>query len=123
MSRSWKSPRLRAKSASLKAVVTWCSNLLQLPCKPLPPCKPPLPLPLRLLKLPHQPMLQTRAIARRAVVEALSPEYIQLETFGAQWWEPDTQAALQARVQFGRGTRAGQISRLHTGAHAIFLSQ
>ncbi len=51
-----------------------------------------------LLKLPHQPMLQTRAIARRAVVEALSPEYIQLETFVAQWWEPDTQAALQALV-------------------------
>lgn len=51
-----------------------------------------------LLKLPHQPMLQTRAIARRAVIEALSPEYIQLETFVAQWWEPDTQAALQALV-------------------------
>lgn len=51
-----------------------------------------------LLKLPHQPMLQTRAIARRAVVEALSPEYIRLEHFVAQWWEPDTQAALQALV-------------------------
>lgn len=51
-----------------------------------------------LLKLPRQPMLQTRAIARRAVVEALSPDYIQLDTFVAQWWEPDTQAALQALV-------------------------
>lgn len=48
-----------------------------------------------LLALPHQPMLQTRAIARRAVVEALSPAYIQLEAFVDQWWEADTQAALQ----------------------------
>jgi enoyl-CoA hydratase/carnithine racemase len=51
-----------------------------------------------LLKLPHQPMLQTRAIARQPVVEALSPQSIQLETFVQQWWEPDTQAALQALV-------------------------
>jgi enoyl-CoA hydratase/carnithine racemase len=51
-----------------------------------------------LLKLPHQPMLQTRAIARQAVMEALSPEFIRLETFVQQWWEPDTQAALQALV-------------------------
>lgn len=51
-----------------------------------------------LLKLPHQPMLQTRAISRASVVEALSPDFIRLETFVQQWWEPDTQAALQALV-------------------------
>lgn len=51
-----------------------------------------------LLKLPHQPMLQTRAIARAAVVEALSPDTIDLERFVQQWWEPETQAALNALV-------------------------
>lgn len=51
-----------------------------------------------LLKLPHQPMLQTRAISRQAVGEALSPDFIRLETFVQQWWEPDTQAALHALV-------------------------
>ena len=51
-----------------------------------------------LLKLPRQPMLQTRAIARQAVIDALSPEYIQLEHFVERWWEPETQAALQALV-------------------------
>lgn len=51
-----------------------------------------------LLKLPHQPMLQTRAISRASVVEALSPDFIRLEMFVQQWWEPDTQAALQALV-------------------------
>lgn len=51
-----------------------------------------------LLKLPHQPMLQTRAISRASVVEALSPDFIRLETFVQQWWEPDTQAALHALV-------------------------
>lgn len=51
-----------------------------------------------LLKLPHQPMLQTRALARAAVVEALSPDVIDLESFVGQWWEPDTQTALKALV-------------------------
>jgi enoyl-CoA hydratase/carnithine racemase len=51
-----------------------------------------------LLKLPHQPMLQTRAIARAAIVEALSPDLIQLERFVERWWEPETQAALKALV-------------------------
>lgn len=51
-----------------------------------------------LLKLPHQPMLQTRAIARAAVVEALSPEVVDMERFVDQWWEPETQAALTALV-------------------------
>ena len=49
-----------------------------------------------LLKLPHQPMLQTRAIAREDVVEAMSPESIDVEAFVDGWWEPDTQAALKA---------------------------
>ncbi|MGN6152524.1 MAG: enoyl-CoA hydratase/isomerase family protein [Lysobacteraceae bacterium] len=51
-----------------------------------------------LLKLPRQPMLQTRALARRAVVDALSPEYIDLEHFVERWAEPDTQTALHALV-------------------------
>lgn len=51
-----------------------------------------------LLKLPQQPMLKTRAIAREAVVEALSPDVIDLETFVEQWWEPETQTALNALV-------------------------
>ena len=51
-----------------------------------------------LLKLPHQPMLQTRALSRRAVVEALSPDVIHLEAFVEQWWEPETQTALNALV-------------------------
>jgi enoyl-CoA hydratase/carnithine racemase len=51
-----------------------------------------------LLKLPHQPMLQTRAIARAAVVDALSPDVIDLERFIEQWWEPETQVALNALV-------------------------
>ncbi len=51
-----------------------------------------------LLKLPHQPMLQTRAIAREAVIDALSPECVQLERFVDGWFQPDTQAALKALV-------------------------
>ena len=51
-----------------------------------------------LLRLPHQPMLQTRALARRAVVEALSPDVIHMEAFVEQWWEPETQTALSALV-------------------------
>ena len=51
-----------------------------------------------LLKLPHQPMLQTRAIARAAMVEALSPEVVEMERFVDRWWEPETQAALHALV-------------------------
>lgn len=51
-----------------------------------------------LLKLPHQPMLQTRALAREDVVEAMSPESIDVEAFVDGWWEPDTQAALKALV-------------------------
>lgn len=51
-----------------------------------------------LLALPHHPMLQTRAIARADVVEAMSPELIQLERFVDAWDAPDTQAALHALV-------------------------
>lgn len=49
-----------------------------------------------MLKLPHQPMLQTRAIARQAVIDALSPEHVQLERFVDGWFQPDTQTALKA---------------------------
>jgi enoyl-CoA hydratase/carnithine racemase len=51
-----------------------------------------------LLKLPRQPMLQTRAIARETVADALSPENVQLERFVEGWFQPDTQAALKALV-------------------------
>jgi len=51
-----------------------------------------------LLRLPHHPMLQTRAIARQDVVEAMSPEFIQLDRFIDAWDAPDTQAALKALV-------------------------
>ncbi len=51
-----------------------------------------------LLKLPHQPMLETRAIVRQAVIDALSPEFVQLERFVDGWFRPDTQMALKALV-------------------------
>lgn len=51
-----------------------------------------------LLRLPHQPMLQTRALARRDLVDALDPALIQLERFIDAWHAPDTQAALRALV-------------------------
>jgi enoyl-CoA hydratase/carnithine racemase len=51
-----------------------------------------------LIRLPHHPMLQTRAIARRDLVEAMSPDLIQLDRFIDAWHAPDTQAALQALV-------------------------
>ncbi|MBN6150928.1 enoyl-CoA hydratase/isomerase family protein [Xanthomonas sp. AmX2] len=49
-----------------------------------------------LLKLPRQPMLQTRAIARADLLAALADEHIQLERFVDSWQAPDTQAALHA---------------------------
>ncbi len=49
-----------------------------------------------LLALPQQPMLLTRALARRDVLEAMSPELIQIERFVDNWYSHDTQAALQA---------------------------
>jgi enoyl-CoA hydratase/carnithine racemase len=51
-----------------------------------------------LLALPQTPLLQTRALARQAVIEALSPDVVQLERFVDRWWDAETQAALQALV-------------------------
>ena len=52
----------------------------------------------QLLKLPHHPMLQTRAIARTDLVAALDPDNIQLERFIEGWYSADTQQALKALV-------------------------
>ena len=52
----------------------------------------------QLLSLPRQAMLQTRAIARADMVEALQPHNIQLDRFIEAWYAPETQAALQALV-------------------------
>lgn len=51
-----------------------------------------------LLQLPRQPVLQTRAIARADLVDALRPERIELGRFIERWSEPDTQAGLRALV-------------------------
>ena len=51
-----------------------------------------------LLRLPRQPMLQTRAIARADVQAALEPERIALDRFVDAWFSTDTQAGLQALV-------------------------
>lgn len=51
-----------------------------------------------LLTLPQTPMLATRAIARQSVTDAMSQSSISLEGFVDRWWEPETQAALQALV-------------------------
>ena len=48
------------------------------------------------LKLPRQPMLQTRAIARADLHDAMQPEHIQLERFVEAWYSADAQGALQA---------------------------
>ena len=52
----------------------------------------------QLLSLPRQAMLQTRAIARADMVEALQPHNIQLDRFIEAWYAPETQAALHALV-------------------------
>lgn len=52
-----------------------------------------------LLKLPREPVLKTRAIARADMIAALSPENVQLERFIDAWSEPDTQAGLKALVE------------------------
>jgi enoyl-CoA hydratase/carnithine racemase len=52
-----------------------------------------------LLKLPREPVLRTRAIARADMVAAMSPENIQLDRFIDAWSEPDTQAGLKALVE------------------------
>jgi len=51
-----------------------------------------------LLRLPRQPVLRTRAIARADLVAALRPERIQLDRFVDSWSEADTQAGLRALV-------------------------
>jgi len=49
-----------------------------------------------LLRLPRQPMLHTRDVARADLREALAPELIQIERFVEAWYGDDAQAALQA---------------------------
>jgi enoyl-CoA hydratase/carnithine racemase len=49
-----------------------------------------------LLRLPRAPMLQTRALARADLVQALDPEQLHLDRFVEGWYEPDTQAGLHA---------------------------
>ncbi|MGH8076348.1 MAG: enoyl-CoA hydratase/isomerase family protein [Lysobacter sp.] len=49
-----------------------------------------------LLTLPRQAMLQTRAIARADLIEALQPQHIQLDRFIDDWYSADTQSALRA---------------------------
>jgi enoyl-CoA hydratase/carnithine racemase len=51
-----------------------------------------------LLALPRQPMLQTRAFARRDLAAALKPARIRLDAFIDGWFAPDTQAGLKALV-------------------------
>ncbi|MCD9006403.1 enoyl-CoA hydratase/isomerase family protein [Luteimonas sp. XNQY3] len=51
-----------------------------------------------LLALPRAPMLETRAIARADLVEALLEENIELDRFVDAWNAPDTQAGLRALV-------------------------
>lgn len=52
----------------------------------------------QLLMLPRQAVLQTRAIARADMVEALQPHNIQLDRFIDAWYAADTQNALHALV-------------------------
>ncbi len=51
-----------------------------------------------LLQLPRGPVLETRRIARRDIVEALQPERIDLPRFVAAWMQPDTQSGLRAML-------------------------
>jgi len=58
----------------------------------------------RLLKMPRQPMLLTRAIARADLHEALHPDLIRLDRFVEAWYAPDAQQALHALVaRLGKG--------------------
>jgi hypothetical protein len=41
-------------------------------------------------------MLQTRALARADLVQALDPEHLHLDRFVDGWYDPDTQAGLRA---------------------------
>ncbi|MGO4774373.1 enoyl-CoA hydratase-related protein [Lysobacter sp. 2RAB21] len=52
----------------------------------------------QLLSLPRSAMLQTRALARADLIEALRQEHIELDRFVESWYSPDTQIALKALV-------------------------
>ncbi|MBA2238497.1 MAG: enoyl-CoA hydratase/isomerase family protein, partial [Lysobacter sp.] len=52
----------------------------------------------QMLALPRQAMLETRRIARADLVQALRPEFIELDRFVQAWSAPQTQAALRALV-------------------------
>ncbi|MBT2746176.1 MULTISPECIES: enoyl-CoA hydratase/isomerase family protein [unclassified Lysobacter] len=52
----------------------------------------------QLLSLPRSAMLQTRALARADLIEALRPEHIELDRFVESWYSLDTQVALKALV-------------------------
>jgi len=57
-----------------------------------------------LLRLPRAPMLQTRALARADLVQALDPEHLHLDRFVEDWYDPDTQAGLHALLaKLGKG--------------------
>ena len=58
----------------------------------------------RLLMMPRQPMMLTRAIARADLHEALHADLIQLDRFIEAWYAPDAQQALHALVaRLGKG--------------------
>ncbi|MEN1942788.1 enoyl-CoA hydratase/isomerase family protein [Luteimonas sp. MJ293] len=57
-----------------------------------------------LLSLPRQPMLATRKLLRADLVEAVSPQSMQLEQCLQSWRSADTQQALRAMVaRIGKG--------------------
>lgn len=51
-----------------------------------------------LLDLPRAPMLETRRLLRADLVDAVSPESMQLERCLQSWHSPDTQRALQEMI-------------------------
>ena len=58
----------------------------------------------QLLALPSQAMLQTRAVARADMIEALQPRNIGLDRFISAWYDTGTQAALHALIaKLGKG--------------------
>lgn len=52
----------------------------------------------QLLALPPQAMLETRAIARADMIDALQPRNIALDRFISAWYDASTQAALHALI-------------------------
>lgn len=51
-----------------------------------------------MLALPRAPMLETRAIARADLIDALAPAHLDLDHLISAWHAPDTQAGLRALV-------------------------